>query len=190
VADKYRPVSRSRPASIPMTKLYEHLDELIRCALPGTMVPVESLAELLRRYGNESEPVPEPQPQPELRPAGLSLGEVAQRFSRKVGGEAKTVQEATVRKWIRVGLLGVRLRAFRAGRHLRVLEEDFESFVQQLAARSTSPHAERTLHTRFPTAAETAQEIDAFTDLYRQAPTPDAARRRGRASGRLSNDPG
>lgn len=183
-------MNRSPPASLSMTKLYEHLDELIRCALPGTMVPLESLAELLRRYGNESAPVPEPQPQPELRPAGLSLGEVAQRFSRTVGSETKTVQEGTVRKWIRVGLRGVRLRAYRAGRHLRVLEEDFDSFVQQLAARSTSPQPKRLPRTQSPTPADAAQEIDAFMDLYRQLPTPDAARRRGRASGRPSNDRG
>lgn len=173
-----------------MTKLYEHLDELIRCALPGTMVPVESLAELLRRYGNESEPVPEPQPQPEFRPAGLSLGEVAQRFSRTVGRETKTVQEGTVRKWIRVGLRGVRLSAFRAGRQLRVLEEDFESFVQQLAARSTSPQSERAPHTRSSTPADPAQVVEAFINLHRQTPTPDTARRRGRDSGRPSSTDG
>lgn len=146
--------------------LYEHLGQLVRVSPPGTLVPVASLAELLRTYSPEAQPAP--------APAGLSLGEVAERFARSVGGKRKTVQEGTVRKWIRVGIRGVKLKAFRAGRYLRVLEPDLDVFVAALVARGSSQRndvdagrgmTESLLHPATPEA-----EIEAYRTLFVREP--------------------
>jgi hypothetical protein len=161
--------------------LYEHLGQLVRYAPPGTFLPVDSIAELLQTYANQVEPQPEPDPSEhvEPRPAGLSLGEVAERFSRLVDGEMKTVKNDTVRKWARVGLCGVRLRAFRIGRQSRVLEEDFELFVRELvAARPAAPRP-------FVVRGDFAAAVEASIHLHRQPPkTKTGARGRTRRESR------
>jgi hypothetical protein len=70
------------------------------------------------------------------RVVGLTMGEVAERFARVVGGEIRTVKECTVGSWSRAGPRGVRVKAYLTGRHLRVLETGFNLFIQQLAERS------------------------------------------------------
>jgi hypothetical protein len=167
--------------------LHEHLGQLVRYAPPGTLVPVDSLAELLRTYACDVEPraeAPEEVPQALPRAGGLSLGEVAERFTRQIGGEMKTVQDGTVRKWARVGLRGVRLRTFRVGRHLRVLEEDFEAFVRELSAPpATGRPMTPVRKPEIPQAP--GAEIDTYLALYRQPPNgetaPSGGRRRGHA---------
>lgn len=150
-----------------MTTLHEHLGQLVRYAPPGTLVPVDSLAELLRTYDEEEKPA---------APTGLSLGEVAERFSRIVDGNRKTPQEGTVRKWIGRGLRGVKLKAFRAGRHLRVLEGDLEAFIQELAERS-STRAGNHRDSRVPAApVQPETELEAFLTHFRQPAKRSASR--------------
>jgi len=143
-----------------MTTLHEHLGQLVRYAPPGTLVPVDSLAELLRTYSEELQ---------RPAPAGLSMGEVAERFARVVGGQRKTPQEDTVRKWIRRGLRGVKLKAFRAGRHLRVLESDFNAFVLALSDGPTS--TARSGENVFPAGTSQPEtELEAFLTHFRDVP--------------------
>jgi hypothetical protein len=97
------------------------------------------------------------------------IGEVAERFARFVGGERKAPQEDTVRKWIRRGLRGVKLKAFRAVRHLRVLESDFDAFVRVL---SEGPAA-NTMSRESVLSAGTSQpetELEAFLTHFRAVP--------------------
>lgn len=154
-----------------MTTLHERLGFLVRCAPPGTLIPVAALAELLREHA------PEPA---RHAPAGLSLGEVAERFARVVAGRRRVPQEGTVRKWIRVGLRGVRLQAFRAGRMLRVLEPDLDAFVAALAARPDAPGEATPSAPEGPTPSP-EHEIEAYLQHYRRQPGPlPGATRRGR----------
>jgi hypothetical protein len=60
---------------------------------------------------------------------GLSLEEVAQRCT-PLGSRNKPVQTSTVRKWIREGLRGVRLTAFRWGKSYRVTEDALREFFR------------------------------------------------------------
>lgn len=148
-----------------MDTLHQHLGNLVRYAPPGTLIPVDSIAELLRAYAD----VPE---RPAL--AGLSLGEVAERFARVVGGERKTPQEGTVRKWIRVGLRGVRLKAFRAGRTMRVMESDLEAFVRALADEPKSESAGMPAPPTVPSpdTASPEAELEAFLSHFRHQSRP------------------
>lgn len=149
-----------------MTTLHEHLGQLVRYAPPGTLVPVDSLAELLRVYTDEPE---------RPAPAGLSLGEVAERFARVVDGQRKAPQEGTVRKWIRTGLRGVKLKAYRAGRHLRVLESDFDAFVRALSEAPVAPKAKRDPVVDRPAGpAQPETELEAYLTHYRHGARPRA----------------
>lgn len=174
--------------------LNEHLNQFVRYAPPGTLVPVDSIAELLQTYANQVEPQPEPDPPEHLEPRlkWLSLGEVAERFTRLVDGELRTVKDGTVRKWARVGLRGVRLRAFRVGRHLQVLEEDFELFVRALAgAGPASNHERKPAVSRQPVIQpDLAAAVEASIHLYRQPPKAKAgANSRARRESRTSRSP-
>jgi hypothetical protein len=98
--------------------LHEHLSRMVESALPGTLVPVSSLRELLETH------------QPESRNAdpGLSLEEVAERCAAR-GNRRKPVGTATVRRWIRSGLRGVKLKAFPLGMSYRVTEDALAGFI-------------------------------------------------------------
>jgi len=82
--------------------LHDRLSRMIEHSLPGTLVPVSSLRELLEIYPQEARTAADP---------GLSLVEVAQRCAAR-GNRSKPVTTATVRRWIRNGLRGVKLQAF------------------------------------------------------------------------------
>jgi len=140
--------------------LQEHLSQLVRYAPPGTLIPVDSIAEMLRAYADQPE---------RAAPAGLSLREVADRFARIVDGERKAPQEGTVRNWIRVGLRGTKLKAFRVGRSMRVMEADLEVFVRALAY---APQAESQATPIPPAPAASADqpeaELEAVLSHFRQ----------------------
>lgn len=149
----------SQPSGMTTPSLEEHLGQLVRFAPPGTLVPVESLASLLEIYA--SEPA-------RAAPAGLSLGEVAERFARTVDGQRKMPQEGTVRKWIRVGLRGVKLRAFRAGRTLRVLEPDLDEFVRALAEQPLKPSAPAPEAVEPVASGSPESEIESYLGHFRR----------------------
>lgn len=101
--------------------LHERLSRMVESALPGTLVPVSSLRELLEHH------------QPETRNAdpGLSLEEVAERCAAR-GNRGQPVGTAVVRKWIRTGLRGVKLKAFPWGKSYRVTEDALAHFILAL----------------------------------------------------------
>src|SRR4028119_2400202 len=101
--------------------LRERLSRMVESALPGALVPVSSIRELLEHH------------QPEIRNAdpGLSLEEVAERCAAR-GKRSKPVGTAAVRKWIRTGLRGVKLKAFPWGMSYRVTEDALANFILAL----------------------------------------------------------
>lgn len=112
------------PRGIP---LHEQLSSMVQHAPPGTLIPVDSIRELLRQEQVRAASV-----------SGLSLEEVAQRCATP-GSRNKPVQPSTVRKWIREGLRGVRLTAFRWGKSYRVTEEALREFIS--AVREAPVHS-------------------------------------------------
>jgi len=98
--------------------LRERLSLMVQHAVPGTLIPVDSLRELLGEEQARAASAP-----------GLSLEEVAQRCVAP-GSRNKPVQPSTVRKWIREGLRGVRLTAFQWGKSYRVREDALREFIK------------------------------------------------------------
>jgi hypothetical protein len=104
--------------------LIERLNGLVRFAPPGTLVPVESLREMIE----DADPEP-----PAAATPGLSLSEVAERCAEIRGEGARRVPtRGAVRKWIREGLRGVKLEAYSFGRSYRVTEEALGRFVERV----------------------------------------------------------
>jgi hypothetical protein len=98
--------------------LHERLFRMVESALPGTLVPVSSLRELLENH----------QPESHSADPGLSLEEVAERCAAR-GNRRKPVGTAAVRRWIRTGLRGVKLKAFPLGMSYRVTEDALARFI-------------------------------------------------------------
>jgi hypothetical protein len=101
--------------------LHERLSSMVEHALPGTLIPVDSIRDLLAEEASSHV----------ATAPGVSLDEVARRCAPLVRG-GKAVQLPAVRRWIRVGLRGVRLTAFEWGLTYRVHETDLESFIEAL----------------------------------------------------------
>jgi len=99
--------------------LHERLSLLVQHALPGTLIPVDSIRQLLTEDAES----------PALAAPGMSLEQVALRCAGLLHG-GRPVQLPAVRKWIRSGLRGVKLSAFEWGQTYRVHEEEFEAFVE------------------------------------------------------------
>jgi hypothetical protein len=97
------------------TPLHERLTLMVQHALPGTLIPVDSIRALL---------IEDRLP----RMPGLSLDEVAQRCAA-LGSRKEPVKRSAVRKWMRTGLRGVRLSAFPWGKTFRVHEAALEEFI-------------------------------------------------------------
>lgn len=115
--------------------LHERLSRIVESALPGTLIPVSSLRELLEAHQAETGlPSTASSGDP-----GLSLEEVAERCAAR-GRRRKPVGTATVRSWIRTGLRGVKLNAFRWGSTYRVTEDALERFI--LAVQAAKDDAE------------------------------------------------
>lgn len=100
--------------------LRERLEQLVRSAPRGTLIPVEGLAELI----GDAE---------DSQSMDLAVEDVgrlaAERFGRRL-----PYKSAAIRRWIRSGLRGVRLPAYTCGIGYRVTANDFEWFVTQVRA--------------------------------------------------------
>jgi hypothetical protein len=107
----------SRLGTIP---LHERLALMVQYALPGTLIPVDSLRQLLE------------EDQPRAKAPGYSLEEVAERCAA-LASNGRTVQTSAVRKWIREGLRGVRLSAFPWGNTYRVGADELEEFIRAVS---------------------------------------------------------
>jgi hypothetical protein len=94
--------------------LKEKLEQLVHSAPPGTLVTVEGLAKLIDGADEEG--------------GDMAVDEVgrlaAERFGRK-----SAYTPAAIRKWIRSGLRGIRLRAYPSGSGYRVRRREFEQFI-------------------------------------------------------------
>jgi hypothetical protein len=97
--------------------LREKLEQLVRSAPRGTLIPVEGLAELINAAEDEVSDL-----------AVEDVGHLAaQSFGRK-----SDYSPGAIRKWIRSGLRGVRLRAYPSGSGYRVRPQDFDRFVAEV----------------------------------------------------------
>ena len=106
-----------------MVTLKERLEQLVRSAPRGTLIPVEGLADLID--GTEDE-------------AGdLAIEEVGRLAADRFGRKA-VYKPAAIRKWIRSGLRGIRLRAYPSGSGYRVRPADFEQFVADVRGQRSS----------------------------------------------------
>ena len=97
--------------------LKEKLEQLVRAAPPGTLVPVEGLAKLIDGVEDEG--------------GDLAVEDVG-RLAAGAFGRKSAYTPAAIRKWIRSGLRGIRLRAYPFGREYRVRQRDFERFVAEV----------------------------------------------------------
>lgn len=111
------------------TPLHERLTLMVQHALPGTLIPVDSIRALLvedRLPARVSVP-------------GISLVEVAERCAC-LGSRKQPVKPSAVRKWMRTGLRGVRLSAFAWGKTFRVHERALEEFIRDVQNASAGGH--------------------------------------------------
>lgn len=104
--------------------LRERIEQLVRAAPRGTLIPVEGLADLI---GDGDEGLS----------TDLAVEDVAriaaERFGRKV-----PYTPAAIRRWIRSGLRGVRLPAYPSGSGYRVRPAEFERFVANVRGQKLS----------------------------------------------------
>ncbi|HEU4886120.1 MAG TPA: hypothetical protein VFT45_28030 [Longimicrobium sp.] len=100
----------------------ERLIRFVHDAPAGTMVPVESLRELLA-----DAPVADKKEERRLTPA-----EAADWLHRHLGGRKRSA--AAVRKVMRTGFRGVVLKSYPYGRERRTTEADLRRFVVQIGA--------------------------------------------------------
>jgi hypothetical protein len=146
--------------------LHERLSRMVESALPGTLVPVSSLRELLENHQSETR----------AADPGLSLEEVAQRCAAR-GSTTKPVGTATVRKWIRTGLGGVKLTAFPWGTTYRVTEEAVERFILALQTDKRDARSHAQAASRTPSTIE--DEIAAAEARYSRPATRRSRTQRG-----------
>jgi hypothetical protein len=101
----------------------ERLVRFVSEAPAGTMVPVESLRELLAAGA------PEAAPEEERR---LTPAEAAEWLYRHLGGRKRSA--AAIRKVMRTGFRSVVLKSYAYGRERRTTESDLRRFVAQIGA--------------------------------------------------------
>lgn len=97
--------------------LREKLEQLVRSAPRGTLIPVEGLAELINTAGDDA--------------TDLAVEDVG-RLAAQSFGRKTNYSPGAIRKWIRSGLKGVRLPAYPSGSGYRVRPRDFERFVAEV----------------------------------------------------------
>lgn len=104
--------------------LRERLEQLIRSAPPGTLVPVEGLLALLDGE-DQTESV------------DLTMDDVG-RLAAERFGRRSPYKSPAVRRWIRSGLRGVHLRAYASGSGYRVTRANFERFLEAVRRQPTN----------------------------------------------------
>lgn len=125
--------------------LKEKLEQLVRLAPPGTLIPVEGLAELIGDVEDEA--------------SDLALEDVGRLAARSFGRKTD-YSPGAIRKWIRSGRRGIRLRAYFSGSAYRVCQRDFEQFVAEVRGQKLNrpPRDE-------PAAAGTTENDDLEAEL-------------------------
>jgi hypothetical protein len=144
----------------------ERLIRFVSEAPAGTMVPVDSLRELL------AQDAPEATPKEERR---LTPAEAAEWLHRQLGGRKRSA--AAIRKVMRTGFRGVVLKSYPYGRERRTTEADLRAFMADIGA-VPRPAA------REPVAPPYAAEVPAGPDMDAEDEIAAAQERfrRGRAA--------
>jgi hypothetical protein len=162
----------------------ERLIRFVNEAPAGTMVPVDSLRELLADETLESAPEEDRR---------LTPAEAAEWLHHRLGGRKRSA--AAVRKVMRTGFRGVVLKSYPYGRERRTTEADLRAFVAEIGAvpRPLSPETVVPPILAPPCATElqagaevdAEDEIAAAQERFRRgsAATPSPATRRRRAAG-------
>lgn len=164
----------------------ERLIRFVSEAPTGTMVPVESLRELL------AEETPEALFEEER---GLTTAEAAEWLQLHLGGRKRSA--AAVRKVMRTGFRGVVLKSYPYGRERRTTESDLRQFLARIGAvplpaaseqialpALVSPH--KTAESQMEFRADPADEIAAAQERFRRSRTASLghpARQRRTAKG-------
>ena len=107
-----------------MTSAVQRLLQFVNDAPAGTMVPVESLRDMLAAAAD----APSKPDEPRL----LSPAEAADWLHAQLGGRKRTA--AAVRKVMRTGFRGVVLKSYPYGRERRTTEADLRVYVAAIGA--------------------------------------------------------
>jgi hypothetical protein len=159
----------------------------VESAPAGTLVPVESLRELLGDGEGEPEGAADP-------PRLLTPAEAADWLHAQLGGRKRTA--AAVRKVMRTGFRGVVLQSYLYGRERRTTEAALQAFVAQIGVRPRPPAPEQVsiVELAAPSSeggfqvksnADPADEIAAAQARFRRRrePPPRSAPDKGRSAG-------
>lgn len=160
------------------------LMQFIESAPAGTMVPVESLREMLLEGTDEAtEAAGDP-------PRLLTPAEAADWLHAQLGGRKRTA--AAVRKVMRTGFRGVVLKSYPYGRERRTTEADLRVYVAAIGA-VWRPPAPQQLAVQAPpdtgfqvkSDADPADEIAAAQERFRRRHQPQlrTGRQQRRAAG-------
>lgn len=118
-----------------MTPAVQRLLQFVNDAPAGTMVPVESLRDILRT--GEADDAAAVGEQAERR---LSPAEAAEWLHQLLGGRKRSA--AAIRKVMRTGFRGVVLKSYPYGRERRTTETDLRAFVAKIGAVPRPPASE------------------------------------------------
>ncbi len=133
--------------------LRERLEQLVRTAPRGTLIPVEGLAELIQTAAEEE--------------TDLDVEDIG-RLAATSFGRTTSYTAGAVRKWIRSGLKGVLLPAYPAGTGYRVRRHDFDQFVADVRSQRANrpPRAEHVAAGTLPHSDDLESEIRAGQQAY------------------------
>ncbi|HEX2094864.1 MAG TPA: hypothetical protein VHG28_20865 [Longimicrobiaceae bacterium] len=152
----------------------ERLIRFVNQAPAGTMVPVDSLRELL------AQDTPEATPGEERR---LTPAEAAEWLHRHLGGRKRSA--AAIRKVTRTGFRGVVLKSYPYGRERRTTESDLRHFVVEIGTVPLPATPEQIAFPVLPQPATTlavethldpADEIAAAQERFRRRRTAPPSR--------------
>ncbi len=136
-----------------MTPAVQRLLQFVNDAPAGTMVPVESLRDILLTGGADDDAAAVGE-QAERR---LSPVEAAEWLHQLLGGRKRSA--AAIRKVMRTGFRGVVLKSYPYGRERRTTETDLRAFVAKIGAVPRLPASEAT-----PAATSPAFQVKSTVD--------------------------
>jgi hypothetical protein len=141
-----------------MTPAVQRLLQFVNDAPAGTMIPVESLRDILRA-GEADEPAAVGEEQGERR---LSPAEAAEWLHQLLGGRKRSA--AAIRKVMRTGFRGVVLKSYPYGRERRTTETDLRAFVAKIGAVPRPPASEGAPATTSP-AFQMKSHVDPIDEI-------------------------
>jgi hypothetical protein len=165
-----------------MTPAVERLLKFVNSAPAGTLIPVDSLRDILRSDITIDVDAEAEYAAAERR---LSPGEAAEWLHQLLGGRKRS--PAAIRKVMRTGFRGVVLNSYQYGRERRTTETDLRHFVAQIGAvprppQLASPSTQDGLtHARVAfqvkSTVDPVNEIAAAQERFRARKKPHTAQR-------------